>query len=110
MADSMRVEEFGEFSTGVQGLSAEIVYVGKGSEEDYRRVNVKNRIMVSDILFYDVEWRDFKGMSYFTNDPGGTLDGGMKHENPYISRNFPSNYYRAQKRSCGFCRRTRGLF
>ena len=53
--------------------------------------------MVSDILFYDVEWRDFKGMSYFTYDPGGTLAGGMKHENPYISRNFPSNYYRAQK-------------
>lgn len=97
IANSMRVEEFGEFSTGGQGRTADIVYVGKGSEEDYGRVDVKNKIVVSDILFYDVEWRDFKGMSYFTNDPGGTLNGGMKHENPYISRNFPSNYYRAQK-------------
>lgn len=97
MANSMREKEFGEFSTGAQGRTADIVYVGKGSEEDYERVDVKNKIVVSDILFYDVEWKDFKGMSYFTHDPGGTLDGGMKHENPYISRNFPSNYYRAQK-------------
>ncbi|HOT47371.1 MAG TPA: M28 family peptidase [Spirochaetota bacterium] len=97
IADSMRAGEFGEFSTGGQDRTANIVYVGKGSEEDYRRINVKNKIVVSDILFYDVEWRDFKGMSYFTHDPAGTLDGGMKHENPYISRNFPSNYYRAQE-------------
>ncbi len=97
MANSMREKEFGEFSTGAQGRTTGIVYVGAGSEEDYESVDVKNKIVVSDILFYDVEWRDFKGMSYFTNDPGGTLDGGMKHENPYISRNFPSNYYRAQK-------------
>lgn len=97
IANSMRVEEFGEFSTGAQGRQAGIVYVGKGSEEDYKKIDVRDKIVVSDILFYDVEWRDFKGMSYFTNDPGGTLDRGMKHENPYISRNFPSNYYRAQK-------------
>ncbi|HOD13663.1 MAG TPA: M28 family peptidase [Spirochaetota bacterium] len=97
LANSMRAGEFGEFSAGAQGRTADIVYVGAGSDEDYETVDVKNKIVVSDILFYDVEWRDFKGMSYFTHDPGGTLDGGMKHENPYISKNFPSNYYRAQK-------------
>jgi hypothetical protein len=96
MPTSMRVNEFGKFSMGDKGTSADVVYVGAGSEDDYKKIDVKNKIVVSDILFYDVEWRDFKGMSYFTHDPKGTLAGGMKHENPYISRNFPSNYYRAQ--------------
>ena len=37
MANSMREKEFGEFSTGEQGRTADIVYVGAGSEEDYQQ-------------------------------------------------------------------------
>jgi len=97
MPNTMRKEEFGSFSLGPRGLSTEIVYVGEGSDDDYKKIDVKNKIVLCDIRFYDVEWRDFKGMSYFTHDPGKTLEKGMKHENPYVSKNYPSCYYRAQK-------------
>jgi len=97
MPNTMRKDDFGKFSTGDNGIKAEIVYVGDGSEEDYEKVDVKGKIVMSDILFYDLEWDDFTGMSYFSHDPGKTIKSGELHKNPYVPKNYPMNYYRAQK-------------
>ncbi len=97
MANTMRVNEFGKYGTGRNSLRAEMVYLGDGTEKDFEKTDVKGKIVVCDIRFYPHTFKDFDGMSYFTYDPNRTVPRDWGHVNPYITKGFPENYYRAQK-------------
>ncbi len=74
--------------TDAAGLSAPMVYVGAGSDEDYAKVDVKGKIVVADVTSDGLRvpytrpapkftWPN----SYFTYDPDGTLPSDKNDEN-----------------------------
>lgn len=86
--------QFGKFNVDE---TAEIVYLGKGSKRDFRKQDVKGKIVVCDIHFTDIPVWAIKLAAKFVYDPGKTLPSGSKRRNPYEANNFPYNYYRAME-------------
>jgi len=97
ISHSYWTKEYEGFSAGPAGITAEMVYVGKGSEKDFRKVDVKGKIVLSDVSFFTWYWSDSKKVSYFTYDPDNTIPKNWSQHNPYVSDNFPNNLYRAAK-------------
>ena len=85
------------FSTPEGGLQAEIVYVGDGKESDYKRVDVKGKIVVSNVKMSRVPIGLVKFAGYLLYDPNKTLPLFSSRIDPYSANNFPYNYYNAIK-------------
>lgn len=98
MVNSYWIKEFGEFSTGPEGIKAEMVYVGEGRERDFRNVDVKGKIVVSEVRFTTFTRSDFERLAYFSYDPDNTIPQDWQQLNPYLSTNFPGNLHRAIKK------------
>ena len=96
--NSLRREEFGKFSSGKDGESFEIVYIGAGTKKELDKIDVKGKIVLSDIHFHPLPIKDLIGMSYFSYDPEKTCPEDWEHLNPYFLKNYPVNYYLAQKK------------
>ncbi|HWM68233.1 MAG TPA: M28 family peptidase [Steroidobacteraceae bacterium] len=65
--------------TPEEGVSAEMVYVGKGAPADFDRVDVRGKIVVVDMLVGGI--MPTEGPTYFTYDPDDTIkleDGKAK--------------------------------
>ena len=75
--------------TDASGLSAPMVYVGAGSDEDYAKVDVKGKIVVADATSDGLRVSHARNTptkfawpsSYFTYDPNGTLANDKNAEN-----------------------------
>jgi hypothetical protein len=73
--------------TDAEGVSAPMVYVGRGTDADFAKTDVKGKIVVADIVSDGMrvplfrankfEWPD----SFFTYDPKGTLADDKNCEN-----------------------------
>ncbi|MFW6031294.1 MAG: M28 family peptidase [Myxococcota bacterium] len=83
------------FSTGPDGRSAPLVYVGDGSNADFDGVDVSGKIVVSDVRFHRFG-RDLVDIFGFgIHDPEGTFDEDYEFVDPYSRRTFPRNYQNA---------------
>jgi hypothetical protein len=83
------------FSTGPDGLTAELVYVGDGTADDYSGVDVEGKIVMSDVRFHRFGPALVDAFAFGIYDPEETLDGDFELIDPYSRRTYPANYYRA---------------
>jgi hypothetical protein len=77
------------------GISGEMIYVGKGSPEDFERISVEGKIVVADIIFPEFPTgsvmtlaKEFGGGGYYFSDPEGTMKRRVKHRLIFIRKNF----------------------
>jgi hypothetical protein len=81
--------------TPAEGITAEMVYVGTGSEGEFAANDVEGKIVVVDILAPGIPNSYYDLFTLFKYDPDNTLEGGMGTENwPII--NYTSSMNLAQ--------------
>jgi len=90
--------EYGDFSTPDGGLDTEIVYVGDGEESDFSGVDVKGKIVISDVRFTSIPITAAKAISSLFYDPNKTFSLTDTQANPYSANTYPYNYYNAMER------------
>ncbi|MBW2060568.1 MAG: M28 family peptidase [Deltaproteobacteria bacterium] len=61
--------------TGPNGLSAEMVYAGQGSEEELTAVNVAGKVILVEIPPVTISWDQMKLFTFMAYDPEGTAKG-----------------------------------
>lgn len=94
-----RFDETGEFSSLIE--DAELVYLGKGLEEDFKDVDVAGKIVLCDVYFHSHTHKDTK--CYAKYDPDDKLSRPRNLYNIYAPNNWPFNYiYAKQKGAVGF--------
>lgn len=93
-----RKDEIGESNTNIN--NAELIYLGKGLDEDFEDVDVTNKIVVCDIYFKPHKQKNF--LNYFDGskayDPLKKLDKNLNLYNIYSPNNWPFNYMHALKK------------
>ena len=75
--------------TDAKGITAPLVYVGKGTDADYQKIDVKGKIVVADVisdgtrvpLFHHNRYYSMWPQSDFTYDPANTLADDKTSEN-----------------------------
>jgi hypothetical protein len=89
----------GEFSTPRDGLNAEIVYVGEGNKSDFTEVDVRGKIVVSDVVFKTSPMDSIRNRAWYFHDPDDDypVDPTQMVVSPYSPNNYPYNYWHAQE-------------
>lgn len=85
------------FSTGPQGLKAEMVFVGDGSAVDFALQNVRGKIVVANVRFPKLVKWVLDPLLLGIQDSAGTFPPNYVQVDPYSSNNYPANYQRALK-------------
>ncbi|MHA2288256.1 MAG: hypothetical protein ACXABG_05675 [Promethearchaeota archaeon] len=80
--------------TPPEGVSAEMVYVGTGSEAEFEAVDVTDKIAVVDLIAPGLPTAILSLFDMYTYDPENTLPGDMITENWPVN-NFDSSYENA---------------
>lgn len=96
MTHSFNDGSFGSFTTE-DGLSAEIVYVGDGSESDFKNVDVSGKIVMANVKFTKIPIAAARLVTQLYYDPDGMISFDAAITNPYSANTFPYNYYRAME-------------
>jgi len=88
MRHSFHPGKEGHFSTGPDGLKAELVYVG--NRKDLKGLDIKGKIVVADIELKDIDMNGMLEAADFVNDKQNSLN---KHDrlNPFNPNNYPFN-------------------
>lgn len=93
----------GTFQTPKGGLNTQIVYVGDGDDDDFKNVDVKGKIVVSNVKFSKIPYGAAKCVSTLFYDPDHTMGFWDEKTNPYSPKTYPYNYDNAMKRgAAGF--------
>jgi hypothetical protein len=79
------------------GLSAEAVYVGEGSAEEFDRADVSGKVVVFEARFGDLPAGLLKRNALVVQDEGNTIPDGVLHVANWLITNFGA-YYEAQLR------------
>lgn len=95
MTNTFNDGTLGEFATPEGGVKAEVVYVGDGTEKDYKKTDVKGKIVMSEVHFSEIPIGLARLKSYLFYDPDKTFSLFDKKLNPYSANTFPYNYFRA---------------
>ncbi|HUT55415.1 MAG TPA: M28 family peptidase [bacterium] len=91
------------FTAGAAGIQAEMVYVGDGTDKEFKKVDVKGKIVLADVRFSNLSQKDFLRVAYFGYDPEYTVPDDWTQADPYSANNFPGNFQRAiDKGAVGF--------
>lgn len=91
------IKEDHGFVAGKEGIEAEMVYIGEGTLQDFRKFDVQGKIVVAEVRFNVLEWDTLAAVSYFKHDPGQTIPPGFTLYDPYSPNNFPDVFYQAVK-------------
>lgn len=67
--------------TGSEGVTAEVVYVGEGTEADFAAADITGKIVLADLLPVDISWDQMKLFSFMAYDPERTA-AGWSHPYP----------------------------
>lgn len=86
-----------EFSTGPQGLTADMVYVGHGSKSEYANNDVRGKVVVSRIGFSSYPSFLMRPFLLGIQDSGNTFGIDYTLKDPYSETDFPGGYLRAMK-------------
>ena len=79
------------------GLEAPAAFVGNGSADDFKGVELRGRIAVLEARFTELTGAALKRGASFVRDAGKTIPDGSLHAANWLIRNFPA-YYEAQRR------------
>jgi hypothetical protein len=86
-----------KFSTGPQGLMADMVYVGHGSRRDYAGNNVRGKVVVARVGFSSQPTFLMRPFAPGVQDSGKTFGIDYLFKDPYSAADFPGNYLRAME-------------
>ncbi|MCU0843564.1 MAG: hypothetical protein MUC76_01400 [Spirochaetes bacterium] len=67
--------------TGREGVTGDMVYVGKGTKADFKKTDVRGKIVLADLPAVNISWDKMKIFSYLAYDPKGTT-GNWEHPYP----------------------------
>ncbi|CAH1208486.1 hypothetical protein PAECIP111892_03119 [Paenibacillus auburnensis] len=95
MTHSFDTGNMGAFATPDGGLNSEIVYVGEGTENDFKKIDVKGKIVVADVEMGSVPTGLAKLAGHLYYDPNKTLSLFSSRIDPYSANTYPDNYYNA---------------
>ncbi len=62
-------------STGPQGVTAEVIYVGEGSQEELAQVDLAGKILLASLPPTDITWDQMKLFTFMAYDPDNTVPG-----------------------------------
>ncbi len=83
--------------TKPEGVTGELVYIGKGNEEDLEGVDLKGKIAVMDLEFYFLEYHLLAHICYYVHNPRNI--NFQEHNIPDMSRGINwAGYHRAAKK------------
>ncbi len=83
--------------TSMAGVNATSVYVGPGSAENFEAADVKDKVVVADISFGELNAAFLKSGAHFIHDPRKSIPDGPLHCANWLITNFIA-YYQAWKR------------
>ncbi|MCI9596871.1 MAG: M28 family peptidase [Firmicutes bacterium] len=93
-----RISELGKKDTKVD--DADVVYLGKGMEEDFENVDVTGKIVICDCYFKSHSHKEY--MKFFQDakvyDPHNKLDKKVNIYNIFSPNDWPFNYLRAKEK------------
>jgi len=78
--------------TGPKGVSGKMIYLGEGTPKDFKKVSLKDRIVVVDTLLPVLPSGMMVKLSkggYYLSDPEDVFKWGTKHELIFVRKNFP---------------------
>ena len=91
-----RISELGKKETVIH--DADIVYLGRGTEEDFANIDVNGKIVLCDCYFKKHNNKAY--MQFFDGakayDPGNKLEKDLNIYNIYSPNDWPFNYLRAR--------------
>ena len=82
--------------TDARGVEASTAFVGEGTPEDFKGVDVRGRIAVVDMRFSDFPGAALKRGAQFVHDANQSIPDGPLHVANWLIRNFPA-FYEAQR-------------
>ncbi len=97
MAHTYTDGSMGAFTTPADGIKAELVYVGEGKDKDFRKIDVRGKIVVSEVRFNSVPIGLARLKSYLYYDPDHSIPITSSRLDPYSANNYPYNFYHAVK-------------
>jgi hypothetical protein len=84
--------------TPKEGITAEILYAGEGTDDDFARIDAEKKIILVDIYPVNITWYKMKLFSYFAYDPRRSMKN-REHAYPISWRTkFRNVYSRAKDR------------
>ena len=83
--------------TSDEGLTAEAVYIGHGSQAELDAVDLKGKIAVLDVQFSVLSGAMLRSGTHFEYDPGKTIPDGPLHVANWLIVNF-NTIYEVQRR------------
>lgn len=81
--------------TGSAGITAPMVYVSEGSEEDFMGLDVSGKIAVADVTFGSSDPNLAEALQYFAADPYNQLPRQGERWNIGLRENFPGEFFGA---------------
>jgi len=77
--------------TGKKGITAPLIYVGSGLKKDFKKVDVKNKIVVADIVFPKLPLGKLLkfAKTYYVSDPQNTINEDTEIMLTFALTNFP---------------------
>ncbi len=92
-----RISELGKKDTEVK--DADVVYLGRGTEEDFENIDLEGKIVICDCYFKTHSHKEY--MKHFQGarayDPYNKLDRKVNIYNIFSPNDWPFNYLRAKK-------------
>lgn len=98
-----RKSEFGEFSADLQDI--DIVYLGKGTEADFKTVDVEGKLVLCDVYFHKLKTTDLLTWTDDAElyDPYDRAKKELTKYDIYTPNNWPFNYkFAKEKGALGF--------
>lgn len=92
-----RGAENGIFESGMDEKEVEIVYLGRGSEDDFQKEDVAGKIVLCDVNFHDnnpvsvLKWSE----EIELYDPSNRMKQSIKKYDIFSPNDWPYNYFRA---------------
>lgn len=88
--------------TAAPGIEAPTVFVGEGSPEEFKGLDLCGRIAVANLRFADLPGAALKRGARFIHDANQSIPDGPLHVANWLIRNFPAYYEAQQRGATGF--------
>ena len=77
--------------TGNEGITAPLIYVGAGTKKDFKKLDVKNKIVVADIIFPTLPLGKLLKLIkvYHVSNPTNSIDENTEIVLTFVLENFP---------------------
>jgi len=77
--------------TGNEGITAPLIYIGAGTKKDFKKTDVKDKIVVADIVFPTLPLGKLVKLvkTYYVSDPTGAINEDSEIVLTFVLENFP---------------------